>query len=285
MRNDGAIERTAISIPSPRPTTPEKADKRFQIEAPKIPGVDSHPTALPVRPAVPSKASTENDSRAETERQAGNVYAGRTTKIDLAQVKRLGAIVAGVLLAVMLGSFAVKTFKRTPRTDVDAPAAQNNDPSPLQDAPLQSTERSPYVTLSNPQVATVSELARAWSSKKFFYRSLTLSKDVPALIVRLPGPASESKSYWAFSLEAPFTQCEFAYTDDLAQLSSDYGFEAGHPMVVNPCSGAIFDPLQLKVLPGNIFVRGAMVRGYDLRPPLGIEIKVSGNQIRATAME
>jgi hypothetical protein len=114
---------------------------------------------------------------------------------------------------------------------------------------------------------------------------LTLSKYVPALIIRLPGPASESKSYWAFSLEAPFSQCQFAYLDDLAKLSSEYGFEAAHPMVVNPCSHAIFDPLQLKELPGNILVRGAIVRGYDPRPPYGIEVKVSGNQLRALAME
>jgi len=101
----------------------------------------------------------------------------------------------------------------------------------------------------------------------------------------LPGPASVRKSYWAFSREAPFTQCEFAYIDDLARLSSDYGFEASHPMVASPCSRAVFDPLQLKELPGNILVRGAIVRGYDLRPPLSIELKINGNQIRAVAME
>jgi hypothetical protein len=101
----------------------------------------------------------------------------------------------------------------------------------------------------------------------------------------LPGPASESTSYWAFSLEAPFSQCQFAYIDDVAKLSSEYGFDASHPMVVNPCSHAIHDPLQHTELPGNILVRGAVVQGSDLRPPYGIELKVSGNQIRAVSME
>jgi hypothetical protein len=112
-----------------------------------------------------------------------------------------------------------------------------------------------------------------------------MSKDVSALIIRLPGPASGSKSYWAFSLEAPFSQCEFAYIADVAKLSSEYGFEAAHPMVVNPCSHAVFDPVQFYKLPGNVLVRGAIVRGYDLRPPYSIEVKVNGNQIYALAME
>lgn len=56
-------------------------------------------------------------------------------------------------------------------------------------------------------------------------------------------------------------------------------------MVVNPCSRAVYDPLQHKELPGNILVRGAVVQGSDLRPPYGIELKVGGNQIRAVAME
>jgi hypothetical protein len=83
----------------------------------------------------------------------------------------------------------------------------------------------------------------------------------------------------------PFSQCQFVYLDNVARLSSDYGFDAAHPMVVNPCSRSIYDPLQHKELPGNILVRGAIVRGSDLRPPFGIELKISGNHIRAVAME
>ena len=132
---------------------------------------------------------------------------------------------------------------------------------------------------------TIGELARPWSSKRFFFRSLTLSRYVPAVIVRLPGSAAQSNSYWAFSLEAPFDRCQFEYIADVAKLSSDYGFEAAHPMVVNPCSHAVFDPLQLKELPGNIFVRGAIVQGSDPRPPYGIEVKVTANQIHALALE
>jgi hypothetical protein len=114
---------------------------------------------------------------------------------------------------------------------------------------------------------------------------LTTGKYVPALIVRLPGPAAQPQSYWAFALEAPFDRCPLEYLDDPAKLPAEYAFAARHPMVVNPCSRSVFDPLQLKELPGNIMVRGAVVKGYDPRPPYGIEVKVSGNQVQALAME
>jgi hypothetical protein len=220
--------------------------------------------------------------------EGDGVYAGPTTKPNLgAAVKRLATIGGCVVLAVMLGSWAIKMIGRMQRPDSDVrPATQESGPSnPPESTETNSAQRALYVTESKPEVATVSELAQPWSSKRFFFRSLTRSKYVPALIIRLPGPASDSKSYWAFSLEAPFGQCQLAYIDNVEKLSSEYGFEAAHPMVVNLCSRAVYDPLQHKELPGNILVRGAIVQGSDLRPPYGIELKVSGNQIRGVAME
>jgi hypothetical protein len=38
-------------------------------------------------------------------------------------------------------------------------------------------------------------------------------------------------------------------------------------------------------LAGNVFVRGGIVQGSDLRPPLGIEIKVQSKNILAVRME
>jgi serine/threonine protein kinase len=280
----------SISTTAPQPPR-KKVDKNYYVETPRIPGVEARstpPAPSRSRPVLPSGGATGNSVREETGQQVERIYAGPTTKLNLAAaVKRLAAIAAGVLLLAMLGSYAIKTIGRMQRPDSDAPRAPQDSGSSAQPqtAETDSAQKPLYVTQSNSEVATVSELAQPWSSKKFFFRSLTLSKYVPALIIRLPGPASESKSYWAISLEAPFSQCQFAYIDNLAKLSSDYGFDAVHPMVVNPCSRAIFDPLQLKELPGNILVRGAIVQGNDLRPPYGIELKVSGNQIHAVAME
>jgi hypothetical protein len=56
-------------------------------------------------------------------------------------------------------------------------------------------------------------------------------------------------------------------------------------MVGNPCSRTLYDPLKLTNLPGNVWVRGAIAQGSDLRPPLGIELKVQGKNINAVRME
>jgi len=279
-----------ISTAAQQPSIHKKLDKNYYVEMPRIPGVEdgsTPPTPSRSRPVPPSSGAAGSSLRAETGKQVDGIYAGPTTKLNLAAVKRLAAIAAGVLLVAMLGSFAIKTIGRMQRPDSDAPPApQDSGPSTQpQSTETDSAQRPLYVTQSNPQVATVSELAQPWSSKRFFFRSLTQSKFVPALIIRLPGPAAQSKSYWAFSLEVPFIQCQFEYIDDAAKLSSDYGIEAAHPMVVNPCSHTVFNPLQLKEISGNILVRGAIVQGNDLRPPYGIEVKVSGNQIHAVAME
>jgi Protein kinase domain len=279
-----------ISTPAPRPPIREKVDKNYYVETPRIPGVAPRRTS-PARPhakTIPRATDTPGDNlRADAEPQVAGVYAGPPAKSDLAAVKRLATTVAGIVLALMLGSFAVRWISSMHRPDSDAlPTRQDSAPSaPPPSAELDSPTKPLYASQLHPEVATAAELARPWSSKRFFFRSLTLSKNVPALIIRLPGPAAQSNSYWAFSLESPFSQCQFEYIDDVAKLSSDYGFEAAHPMVVNPCSQSIFDPLQLKEIPGNILVRGAIVQGHDPRPPYGIEVRVSGTQIHAIAME
>ncbi len=56
-------------------------------------------------------------------------------------------------------------------------------------------------------------------------------------------------------------------------------------MVGNPCSRSVFDPLKLTNLPGNVWVRGAIVQGSDLRPPIGIEVQIRGKEIQAVRME
>jgi hypothetical protein len=56
-------------------------------------------------------------------------------------------------------------------------------------------------------------------------------------------------------------------------------------MVGNPCSHTVFDPTKMTMLPGNIWVRGAIVQGSDLRPPLGIEIEIKGKEILALRRE
>jgi hypothetical protein len=56
-------------------------------------------------------------------------------------------------------------------------------------------------------------------------------------------------------------------------------------MVGNPCSRTVFDPVKTTNLPGNVWVRGAIVQGSDLRPPLGIELQIKGKDILAIRTE
>jgi hypothetical protein len=48
----------------------------------------------------------------------------------------------------------------------------------------------------------------------------------------------------------------------------------------------VFDPLKMMNIPGSVlWVRGAIVQGSDLRPPLGIEVEIHDRQILAARME
>ena len=129
------------------------------------------------------------------------------------------------------------------------------------------------------------ELAEPWSSKTFQFRSLTGSP-VSALIIRLPAKASDqTQSYWAFSLTEAYGSCPLEYIRDLNRLSSEYGFEAKHPMVANPCKRALYDPLQMASMPTGAWARGAIVHGSALRPPMAIDIRIEGGQIIPVQME
>ena len=144
----------------------------------------------------------------------------------------------------------------------------------------------PVATDIQPGIATLAELAEPWSAKPFFFQNRLSGANVPALIVRLPGGSASSPSaYWAFSLQVPFGRCQLEYLTDLQKLATDYGFRAKHPMVGDPCSRTIFDPLRMASHPGNVWVRGAIVQGSDLRPPYGIELQIAGKEISAVRME
>jgi hypothetical protein len=108
-----------------------------------------------------------------------------------------------------------------------------------------------------------------------------------AILVRLPkGSATQSSGYWAFAMIAAYGNCKLEYVTDMSRLREDYGYRQGtHPMVGDPCSRSVIDPLKLSVMPGNVWVRGGVVQGVDVRPPLEIEVVVKGQNIIANRME
>jgi hypothetical protein len=135
-------------------------------------------------------------------------------------------------------------------------------------------------------VATVQELAEPWSSKTFTFHRPETKEDISSMVIRLPDSAPDQPgSYWAFSMQPLLGKCQFEYITDLQKLSDDYRFQAKHPMVGDPCSRAVFDPLQMADLASGNWARGAIVKGYGFRPPLGIEIHIQSDQLVAVKME
>jgi hypothetical protein len=238
------------SVKSVRSLMPDQPPSdRFKADMPQIPGVTA--------PGSPPVASHDS-------------------------VLKLGIGLIAVLLVVFLGArWALRPRHAEPKAAEQQP--QIEVPSP---APDPST-LVPHATDASPGIADLAEMAKPWSSKQFFIRNTVSGETVPAMLIRLPtGSASQASGYWAFSVNAPYGDCRLEYVTDLAKLKTDYGFRAAkHPMVGNPCSRTLFDPLKMITLPGDFFVRGAIVQGSDLRPPLGIEIRVRGKDILAIRTE
>jgi hypothetical protein len=195
---------------------------------------------------------------------------------------RLVVGLVAMLLVVFLGArWALRPKHGNPRPAEQQPQIEVPSPAPDPSTLL------PHATEANPGIADVTEMAKPWSSKQFYIRNRLSGENIPALLVRLPGgSASQANGYWAFSLNSPYGNCQLEYLTDLDKLKNDYGFQgAKHPMVGNPCSHTVFDPLKMTNLPGNVWVRGAIVQGSDLRPPLGIELKIQGKDILAVRTE
>lgn len=187
-----------------------------------------------------------------------------------------------LLLVVFVGArWALRPRHVEPRLSDQQP--QIEVPSP---APDPST-LIPHATEADPGIADVTEMAKPWSSKEFFIRNRLSGENVSGLLIRLPtGSPTQSNGYWAFAKNSPYGNCQLEYITDLGRLKNDYGFDgAKHPMVGNPCTQTVFDPLKITNLPGSIWVRGAIAQGSDLRPPLGIEIKVEDKSIQAVRTE
>jgi hypothetical protein len=56
-------------------------------------------------------------------------------------------------------------------------------------------------------------------------------------------------------------------------------------MVVSDCEGTIYDPLKMATLPDGSWVRGDIVRGSGIRPPIAIQVQVRGREVVAARME
>jgi hypothetical protein len=192
----------------------------------------------------------------------------------------LGLVVFGIILL-----FGVRWLSRSKPSE--APRAEQAPQLEIPPPPPDPASLLPHATESDPVIANVADFAKPWSAADFFVRNRLTGENIPATIVRLPsGSANLPAGYWAFSRKAPFGSCQLEYIADLKRLRDDYGFaRANHPLVANPCSRTLYDPLKTSNLPGDIWMRGGIVQGSDIRPPFGVEIKIQGKQILAIRSE
>ena len=236
--------------PSDRPPSDRSSTGRFKTEMPQIPGV-----TVPLARSVAAR--------------------GLYIKLALGILAVLVVAFLGVRWALRARQVESKAAEPQPQIEIPAPAP---DPSTL----------IPRATGASLAVATVEEMAKPWSSKQFFIRNTVSGVDVPGILIRLPaGSPARVSGYWAFAVDAPYGNCRLEYITDLARLRTEYGFAAAkHPMVGNPCTQTVFDPAKTTTLPGTgAIVGGAIAQGSDLRPPLGIEIRIRGKDIEAIRTE
>lgn len=133
-------------------------------------------------------------------------------------------------------------------------------------------------------IGTLYELAAPWSSKKFLFVDPTTREGVPAMVIHLPGSPAQP-SFWAFALKNEFSRCELSYLTDLSAISQRFAYPAEHPMVISDCDGILYDPLKMATLSDGTWVRGEIVRGGGIRPPIAIQVDVHGRDVVARRIE
>ena len=230
--------------------TPKKAGS-LDASPPKIPGV---PPSRPKKNAPPKPGAP-----AAKPKQPAYLWAA-----------------SGVALLLILVAFVwwIGSTKQESGTISGANAASPAGNS----GKKQAVRGSTAVPVAPGVIATTDELSLAWAAKKFIFTEHT-GKKIPALVVRLP-----DNTYWAISMIEPYGSCELAYITNMDELRTEYNFSATHPMVGDPCTHTVFDLAQYGSGPSGE-VRGEIVSGTGVRPPLAIEVEVNGTNIVATRAE
>lgn len=243
---------------SGNPSVPdEKKLDPFKPQQPSIPGVSpSDAKAKPEAPPPPEFRGVPQQTAPLP-----------IKKVAIAGVGALVIIVGLLLWSRSSSSKATPIPTDTPHTSAAAPG---DVPKPAR------------TLLTGPgPIATTDELAKTWSAKRFLFRNSVTGAPEPAMVVRLP-----RGELWGFSLLEPFGSCELEFVTDLDKLRTDYRFRADHPMVVDPCNRTVYDLLRYGGGAANDeLVRGVIVQGTGIRPPMAIEIRADGKDIVAVRGE
>lgn len=222
----------------------------------------------PIIPGVPPKVES-----ADTGRQRSPGHPG--SKLPGAAWASFHSVWLGIGVFVIVAIVAIAWWVHT------STKKQSIEPQTSQElaSPPQVLKAAKKLPVGPGEIAHGTELAKTWSAKRFLFRDPMTSDETEALAVRLPGGG-----LWGISLRDSYGTCELEYITNLETLRSQYNFRAEHPVVVNPCTQAIFDLAVYGRGPHGL-VRGEIVRGHAARPPIGIELVERGDRILAVRME
>ncbi len=227
----------------------------FKPTQPNIPGV----------PAATSPAS-----------KAAAVLSAASSKFRLSQMRMPPAWLTIAIVAAIIGGIGVAWWSREKPAVETGPAAVHASGAPA----LESAAPAEQLPIGPGPVATTDELAEVWSSKRFIYRAESTGDQTPAIVVRMPGG-----NFWAILLREPFGTCDLEYIPDLQRLQTQYHYRADHPMIGDPCNHTVFDLMRYGTNSAGGLVRGQVVHGAAIRPPIAIEIRTDGKQVIAARME
>ena len=231
---------------------------------------DRFKPAMPVIPGVPAP---EKHADAEEKKQPATppLWADRKVQIGAGI-----ALVFVIFLALVLPQFLRKEPPPAPIVLDNPTPGGGTSPSAA------TSPAANELPVAPGPVASPQDLSKPWSVVKFQMR-LPTGERVPAQVLRLPTGTGTSV-YWGFLSVAPYGRCEMELEQDLAKIAQDFGYRARHPMIVDSCTQTIYDPLNYGGSHGTL-VRGLVVSGPGLRPPLAIEIVVEKGSVVATRSE
>ncbi|HEY4708587.1 MAG TPA: hypothetical protein VIH46_00305 [Candidatus Acidoferrales bacterium] len=226
----------------------------------------------PQQPIIPGVSSS--DAKAKPEPPASSPDPGAPQQGTPLPINLIAVAVGALIILV-----AVVFWSRSSNPKPALASADSTGSAPSE--PAATIKSAPSLPTGPGPVATTEELAKPWSAKRFLFRNSITGQPQPALVVRLP-----RGEYWGFSLVEPFGSCELEFVTDLDKLKTDYGFRADHPMVGDPCNHTVYDLLRYGGgASSDDLVRGVIVQGSGIRPPMAIEIRANGKEIMAVREE
>ncbi len=236
--------------------TDEKKIDPFKPQQPIIPGVSPGDAKAKAEPAASAPAPSALKEKAPL------------------PINLIAIAVGALVILVGLVFWSRSSNPKRAQASADSTAAA---PS----APAAAPKSAPSAPIGPGPVATTQELAKPWSAKRFLFHNSITGQLQPALVVRLP-----RGEYWGFSLVEPFGDCELEFVTDLDKLRTDYSFRADHPMVGDPCNHTVYDLLRYGGgASSEDLVRGVIVQGSGIRPPMAIQIRADGKEIIAVREE